>query len=283
MSKALNFLKSFYVHIILLLVYIPLFFAVIFSFNKTSDKDFLSFSWNGVSDKAWKTFLNEGRAGALLNSIIIALITAIIVSAISLVTVYALYRQKNRAADKLVKTVTQVSLINPDNIIAIGLVLVFALFVGGLSNITGSGLYRGIIAHTVMALPYGITLMYPRSEKFNNYLFEASMDLGYNKIRSWFKTYFVHMLPSIIFAALVAMFLSFDDFIIIRTTTNVSTLGTKLYSENFKSWGLVIGAILLFITLTLNVSYISYKIIKLRKKNKLLKAQYNGGFSEKKQ
>ncbi|MGV2393809.1 UNVERIFIED_CONTAM: hypothetical protein O8I53_13185 [Campylobacter lari] len=42
------------------------------------------------------------------------------------------------------------------------------------------------------------------------------------------------MIPSIIFASLVAAFLSFDDFIILRTVSNTSTLGTKLYEGQFK-------------------------------------------------
>nr|WP_318028331.1 hypothetical protein [Mycoplasmopsis bovis] len=66
-------------------------------------------------------------------------------------------------------------------------------------------------------------------------------------------------------------FLSFDDFIILRTVSNTSTLGTKLYEGEFRAWGLVVGASLLIIVLALNVIYISYKWIKINKSSKKAK------------
>ncbi|MGV2393811.1 UNVERIFIED_CONTAM: hypothetical protein O8I53_13195 [Campylobacter lari] len=42
MSKFKSFIRGTYIHLILLLVYIPLFFAVVFSFNKATEKGFLS-------------------------------------------------------------------------------------------------------------------------------------------------------------------------------------------------------------------------------------------------
>lgn len=114
-----------------------------------------------------------------------------------------------------------------------------------------------------MVIPYGISLSLPRSYKFNNNLFEASQDLGYSKLRSWFKTYFVYMLPSILMTFVVSFVFSIDDFIIARTVSNTSTLGTKLYEGAFQAWGLILGSIVLIITLVGNVIY---TIINARKK-----------------
>ncbi|MGY5139575.1 ABC transporter permease [Mycoplasmopsis gallinarum] len=270
MSKFTAFLRQTYIYFILIIVYIPLVFATIFSFNKESDRGFLSTSWNAFSIEAWKTFGDGGRLDALVNSVIIAIFTALFVVSISLVTVFAMWRQRNKKYGNIVRSVNNIPLINPDNITAIGLVLVFSILFGALAN-TKEGMVRGIVGHTVMALPYGITLMYPRSEKFNASLFEASQDLGYSKLRSWFKTYFIYMIPSIIFVSVVAAFLSFDDFIILSTTTNVSTLGTKLYAGQFRAWGLVVGAFLLFVIFLANIIYVSYKIIQVKKNEKIMK------------
>ncbi|QBF34441.1 ABC transporter permease subunit [Mycoplasmopsis phocirhinis] len=272
MSKITEFFKKTYIYFILALTYIPLVFATIFSFNKPSDKEFLTTTWNAFTLNSWKTFFDDGRDIALINSIIIALFTAILVVTISLVTVFALWRQKNKKYESVIKSVNNIPLINPDNITAIGLVLVFSFFFGTLA-VTREGLLRGIVGHTVMALPYGISLMYPRSEKFERSLFEASQDLGYSKFKTWFKTYFIYMIPSIIFAALVAIFLSFDDFIILKTTTNTSTLGTKLYEGDFRGWGLVVGAAILLMTLVGNAIYITYKVKKVRVKKLKVKEQ----------
>ncbi|MBZ4218295.1 ABC transporter permease [Mycoplasma tauri] len=270
MNKFFGWLKGIYIHLILLIFYIPLFFAVVFSFNQPSTKGFIRTSWNGFTLDNWKTALENGRESALLNSVIVAFFVSIFVVLISLITCYGLWNQKNKRVTKAVLGSNNIPLINPDNITAIGLALLFTLMFGTLSN-SKEGLIRGIVGHTIMALPYGITLMFPRNEKFNASLLEAAQDLGYNKIRAWFKTYFIHMLPSSIFTALVAAFLSFDDFIIMRTVSNTSTLGTKLYEGEFRSWGLVIGATLLIIVLVSNIIYICYKTIKIKKYNSKIK------------
>lgn len=248
MNKVLSWAKRSYVYLILLITYTPLFFALIFSFNRTSSRGFLSFSWNGFTNKAWLEFFGESRDLALLNSIIISICVALITVSLSLLTVFALWRQHNKSYENITKATYNIPLINPDNITAIGLVLVYTLLFGSLSA-SSEGLFRAILSHSVIALPYGITLMYPASEKFNKNLFEASQDLGYSKTHTWFKTYFVHMIPSSIFVIVVSIFLSFDDFIITRLVSNTSTLGTKLYEGAFRSWGLVVGGALMIITL----------------------------------
>ncbi|AIA29291.1 spermidine/putrescine ABC transporter permease protein [Mycoplasmopsis californica] len=266
MSKFKEFLRHSYIYIILALTYIPLVFAVIFSFNKPSDKGYLSTKWNSFDTSSWTEFFKEGRDVALINSIIIAFCTSILVISISLLTVFALWRQKNRTYERATKAVNNIPVINPDNITAIGLVLVFTSFHLTLSFMD-EGLLRGIVGHTVMALPYGVTLMYPRSEKFERSQYEASQDLGYSKLQSWFKTYLVYMMATIIFVGLVATFLSFDDFIILKTLTNTSTLGTKLYEGNFRGWGLVVGSTILFATLIGNAIYVAVKVKRVKLKN----------------
>lgn len=262
MIRVAQFFKHFYVYIILIIFYVPLLVGTIFSFNSNPDKGGFLTTWDTFSTEQWTTIFNDNRDIALINSIILAISVSIIVITISLISVYAIYRQKNKLIKHSLTGTANIPLINPDNITAIGLVLVFAVFFGVIAS-DAEGLWRTIIGHTIMALPYGIMLMLPRSEKFNNNLFEASQDLGYSKIKSWFKTYFVFMIPPIIMVALVSSFLSFDDFIITRTVSNTSTLGLKLYEGVFEPWSLVLGSILLLITIFGNIVYI---IVKLKRK-----------------
>ncbi|ADE19686.1 ABC transporter permease [Mycoplasma crocodyli] len=277
MNKFKEFFKRSYVYILLSLFYIPLVVGAVFSFNSNPNKGGFLTTWNKFSLKQWQTLFAQGRDIALINSIIIAVVVSLLVITLSLITVFALYRQKNKMIRGTVTSTANIPLINPDNITAIGLVLVFALFFGVIAS-DSEGLWRAIIGHTIMALPYGISLMYPRSEKFNLNLYEASQDLGYSKIKSWFKTYFIYMMPSIIMVALVSSFLSFDDFIITRTVSNTSTLGLKLYEGAFEPWALVIGAILLTFTILGNIVYVAFKAKttkKLYKNKKKLNSNYN--------
>lgn len=254
MTKIKNLSKYIYILIILVICYIPLFTMAVFSFSKTSDKGFVSFVWNGFSWDAWKSLFSNEIMLSLLNSIIVALITSFFVVTLSLLTVFSLWKQKTKVLKTLNSISNNISIINPDIIIGISLALFFGFAFGSLS--AGSeGLMRTVLGHTVMTLPFGILIMYPKSEKFNKSLFEASCDLGYSKVKTWFKTYFIYMLSSIIFTIVITFVFSFDDFIITSITSNISTIGTQLYQGQFRSWALALGTLILVIMLLTNIFY----------------------------
>lgn len=74
-------------------------------------------------------------------------------------------------------------MINPDIITAFSL-LIFFLTVFGSLKATEDGLFRLILSYSVISLPYAIFTMLPRSQKFSPSLFEASLDLGFNRFGS---------------------------------------------------------------------------------------------------
>ncbi|MBD5423118.1 MAG: ABC transporter permease [Mycoplasma sp.] len=266
MNKFKNAIKYSYILIILILCYIPLFTMAIFSFNKTSDKGYVSFVWNGFSWDAYKNLFSSQIMLSLLNSIIVAIITSLFVVTISLITVFSLWRQKNKVFMSIHSLTNNISMINPDIIIGVSLAIFFASVFGSLSS-GNEGLMRTVLGHTVMTLPYGILIMYPKSEKFNRSLFEASWDLGYSKIKTWFRTYFIYMFSSIIFTIIITCIFSFDDFIITSITSNTTTIGTQLYQGQFRSWALALGTLILFLMVITNVVF----FIRIQHKSKSVK------------
>lgn len=255
MIKFKEFIKHFYISIVLIIFYIPLFFAAIFSFNKTSDKGFIIFThWNGFTWEAYQNLFSDKIFRAFMNSLLLGTIASFIVIVLSLITVFSIWKQKSKMIKLIKNASTNISLINPDIIIGISLALFFTMSFGVLSS-ESEGFFRAVIGHVVMILPYGILIMYPRSEKFNKSILEASYDLGYSKIKTWFKTYFIYMLPAISLTIIVSMVLSFDDFIITTITSNADTVGTELYQGRFQSWALAIGALLLISIIFINIYF----------------------------
>ena len=252
MSKLYEFLKKSYVLIILALFYIPVIFAAVFSFNKYDPNAKGAIDptqWLGGSLTSYSTIFKDGRGNALVNSIILGLIVATIVAFISLITVYALWRQRNRSYKAFVDSTANIPLINPDIITAVSLSLIFGVIFGSLT-ITSDGMWRAVLAHVTMILPFGILLAYPRSSKFKLSMIEASKDLGYGPVRSWFKTYFIYMLPMTAAVIVISLTLSFDDFILTRTVSNTTTIGTKLYESPIKGWALALGSIMMLFTIS---------------------------------
>lgn len=207
---------------------------------------------------------------SFVNSFLLGFCTSIIVIVLSLITVFALWRQKNKGLRSYTQTSANIPLINPDVITGITLAVILDIIFFGTLKATSEGFFRAVIAHSAMCLPYGILIMLPKSDKFSKNIFEASQDLGYSKIKTWFKTYFVYMIGSIAFTFVITMTLSFDDFIITRIVSNTETLGTQLYEGQFQAWSLAIGAISLLIVVIGNTIYASYKGIQSMKIKRII-------------
>ncbi len=255
MNKFAIIFKKSYIFLILFIVYIPLIVAAIFSFNAPPRRGDISFTnWLGFSWKGFLELSEQHIVMAIINSIIIGVIVAIVVVFISLITVYALWKQRNRVYKLFVDGTSNIPLINPDIVSAVALAITFSIIFGTI-GLTESGMWRAIVGHIVVILPYGIITMYPRSSKFDKSLLEASQDLGYGPIRTWFKTYFRYMFPVIVASFVIALSLSLDDFILTRITSKVETIGVILYSSNLKNWILMLGTIMLFITLGGSITY----------------------------
>ena len=264
MSKITKFLKRSYITLILIIFYIPILFGAIFSFNKYdagAKGDIKVTKWNGMDLGSFKAITTQGRGDALINSIILGVIVSLIVAVVTLLTTYALWKQKNRTYKAIVEGTSNIPLINPDVITAVSLSLIFSVMFGTLS-FESDGMWRAITAHVTIILPFGILIAYPRSSKFSASMMEASRDLGYNSFKTWFKTYFRFMMPITIAVIAISITLSFDDFILTRTVSNTSTIGTKLYEGSFKGWALALGTILMFITM---LGSLIFALIKRRK------------------
>ncbi len=267
MSKVSYIFKRTYIIIILLIVYTPLLVAAVFSFNKAPKRGDIFFNfWNGWSLEGFTQLAEKNILMAIINSVVIGIIVATIVVIISLITVYALWHQKQKSYKLFVDSTINIPLINPDIVSAVALSITFGLIFGTI-GIMDSGMWRAIFSLIVVILPYGIIIMYPRSSKFDKSLLEASYDLGYGPIRSWFKTYFRHMMPVIVASFIIALTLSFDDFILTRITSKVVTTSVILYSSNIKNWILMLGTILLIISVGGSVIYSLWK----GRKNQIIK------------
>lgn len=269
MSKFKNIAKSTYVYVILALFYVPLFVMAVFSFNAKPKRGDVSFqTWNHFTTEGYSDLVGDEFLNALVNTLIIGLIVAIFVVIIGLMTSYGLWKQRRKFYRAYVEGTSNIYLINPDVISALGLFLTFGILFGSLTY-TDVGMYRAIVAQIVVILPFAITLMYPKSEKFSKSLIEASKDLGFGPFKTWMNTYLRHMMGISVAAFAVALALSMDDFIITSVTSNVvavgGTLGINMYDGNIENWTLALGTILLAVTLIGSSVYIAYKYKKDKK------------------
>ena len=160
--------KSSYMSIVLMLLYVPMFVFMVMSFSGGDSIDNFtnfSFRWYG------ELFKNTPLLDSIFVSVIVALFTGIISVIIALFAALGLSKCR-QLTRKISLSVNNIPIINADIIVAISLMLLFLLF----------GVHFGIVtlllAHISFDVPYAMLIIMPQLRKIDQNLINSSLDLG---------------------------------------------------------------------------------------------------------
>jgi spermidine/putrescine transport system permease protein len=103
--------------------------------------------------------------------------------------------------------------------IVIGISLLVLLFQIGIDL----GLHAVVMGHVLICLPFSLAVLVSRFEGFDRSLEEASLDLGENGWRTFWRVTFPLVLPGIVASMLLTFTISFDEFIIAFFVTSTDT------------------------------------------------------------
>jgi spermidine/putrescine transport system permease protein len=144
---------------------------------------------------------------ALGNSFQVGSVTALLSTLMALLAAKALTRYRVPAGVALL-AVTSLPLFIPDIVLGISLLILLNLVAIPLS------LLSVIAGHTLICVPFAITVLMSRLEGFDKNLEEASLDLGENGWMTFWRVTFPLVLPGIISSLLLTFIVSFDEFLI---------------------------------------------------------------------
>ena len=215
----------------MLFFYIPLVILIVYSFN-----DGKSMVWKGFSLKWYRELFmySDNIWKAFRYSVGIAIVSGLTSTIIGTLGAIGLqwYDFKGK---KYLQTLTvelimefekEFSISIPEIILGVSLLILFATikFELGLTTI--------FIAHTTFNIPFVLFIILSRLEEFDYSIVEAAYDLGATEWQALTKVIIPAILPGIISGFLIAVTLSFDDFV---TTFFVagpgsSTLPLRIYS-----------------------------------------------------
>ena len=215
-----------------LVTYLPILVVAVYSFNESK----LSSIWGGFSLKWYKElFSNEAAITALMNSLILALSSALISTFFGTVAAVGIHKMRSRYVKSAVMNVTNVPMMNPDIVTGISMMLLFALC-GTLIGNGILGFWTLLIAHITFNLPYVILSVMPNLKQMDPRLPEAAMDLGCTPLQAFFKVELHEILPGIFSGLLMAFTLSLDDFVIsyFCAGNTFQTLPIYIYSQTKK-------------------------------------------------
>src|ERR1044071_1065902 len=190
----------------LLYLFIPIFVIVVFSFN--DNKGRFNFTGQGFTLDHWAhPFSNPDLATAMKNSLMIALITTIIATALGTFMAMALVRYGFRGRS-VVDFFVFLPLSTPEVVIGAALLALF------LTMAVNTGFVTIIIAHVMFTVSYVVVTVKARLEGMDRHIEEAAMDLGATEWTTFRKVTLPMIAPGVAAAALLAAAISVDDYVI---------------------------------------------------------------------
>ena len=221
-------------------LYLPLIVLVVFSFNQSKFT-----IWEGFSLTWYRAVLhNPDLAWATRNSVIIAVVSALLSTAIGTMAAYGLWK---RRAPVLAGSM-YLSLVTPEIVTGVSLLALFQWSFRWLH--WHLGLYTVVLAHVAFSIAYVVIVISARLRTIAPSLEEAAMDLGANEWQAFWYVMLPALAPGIIAAALLALTVSFDDYVITSMVAGVDsqTLPMVIYAMARRGASPVINAISALVT-----------------------------------
>ncbi|MEK9610133.1 MAG: ABC transporter permease [Alphaproteobacteria bacterium] len=212
-----------YAVIYLIFLYAPVILLPLFAFNDSAiialPLSGFTFHWFGL---LWDT---KALHEALYNSLLIAVVTAIGSTTLGIFAARAAARYEFPGKRGIVGFI-MVPLVLPE--IIVGVALIVVLIQLGLSL----SAWTVIIGHVLICTPFAIAILQSAFNNMDRSLEEASLDLGENKIGTFFRVILPLVTPGIISSLLISFTISLDEFIIAFFLTGTdATLPVYIWSQ----------------------------------------------------
>ena len=247
----------------LIFFYLPIIYVVVFSFNSSrSLSNFTGFSLQWYK----KMFENRTMMESIYYSTAIALIATAVSTVVGTIAAIGLSKS-NRVIKEYVTQANNLSMLNPDIVTAIGLMLFFS------SLHVPFGFGTLLLAHIIFCIPYVMLSVSPKLRQLDDNIAEAALDLGCTPVQALTKVIIPQIKEAIVSGALIAFTMSFDDFVISYFVTGpgVNNISTYVYSS-VKRINPSVNALSTIIILAITIVLVVMNVVPLvrekrRKKN----------------
>ena len=237
-------------------LYVPLLILIAFSFNQSRFTIWTGFSLNWYR----AVFANTEMAEAAWNSVIIALVSSLISTILGTLAAYGMWKR----GSPTLSAGLYLSLVTPEIVTGISL-LAFYQLIFRVIHLT-LGMWTVILAHVAFSVAYVAIVVAARLRALDPALEEAALDLGATPWRAFTKVTLPSLWPGIIAAALLALIVSFDDYVITSLVAGVDseTLPMVIYAVARRGANPAINAVSAMIVVALGVLIIVSERVRAR-------------------
>ena len=221
-------------------LHLPLLTLAVFSFNSSRFTVWEHFSLTWYRAIGQDPQLLEG----LQNSVTIGLAATALSTVIGTLCAYGLWKGGSR----LLTGTLYLSLVTPEIVTGVSLLALYQWVFRWLH--WQLGLFTVILAHVAFSIAFVTIVVSARLRTVSPSLEEAAMDLGATEWQSFVYVTLPALVPGIVAAALLALTLSFDDYVITSMVAGVDsqTLPMVIYAMARRGTSPVINAISALIT-----------------------------------
>ena len=232
-------LKYVYLGIMLVFLYLPIVYLIVFSFNqfhvgRSGEADYTNIGkWMGFTLTNYGAIFKGEASRALMLTLEIAVISSVAATIIGTAAAIGINSMKKRSRS-IVLSVSQLPMVNPDLVTGITFMMLFAFVNSVLSNVNLkiNDFVKLLIAHISFSIPYVIFSVLPRLKQSSDLLYEAAMDLGCSPMQALFKAVIPDIMPGITSGFIMALTMSLDDFVVSYFVSDLrSTLPIYIYSR----------------------------------------------------
>jgi spermidine/putrescine transport system permease protein len=193
-----------YLILIYLLLYCPMAVLIVFSFNDSQ----YSLSWRGATLNWYRVLLADGQLlRVALNSLMVALCSATLATAIGTVAAVTLFRYRFFGR-RLLYALIYVLIMSPEIVMGISLLMLFVAIRLPL------GFWTLLLSHTTFCIPFVVVTVLSRFSGFDPNLVDAAQDLGASEVQVFRRIILPLLMPAVLAGWLLSFTLSLDDVII---------------------------------------------------------------------
>lgn len=231
-----NIFKWVYIAIIVLLLYLPVVFIVVESFNSsTIGYGFGEFTldWYG------QMFTKKGFKDAVFVTFSITILSTIISTVFGTlfaIGINSLGRKTNKnTARKSIIMLNNIPILNADIVSAIFLFIIFQT-VGSIIGVKHPlGYVTLLLAHIFFSLPYVVLSVLPKLREIDDNLFDAALDLGCKPRKALLKVIVPAVMGGIFSGAVLAFTMSIDDFTISYFVSGADIENLSIWINNIRT------------------------------------------------
>jgi spermidine/putrescine transport system permease protein len=233
---------ALYSGVALTFLYAPLLILIAFSFNANRFT-----VWEGFSLRWYRAAMDDPQlADGLINSVIIAVIAAVLSTVIGTLAAYGMWRRSS----PVLSGTLYLSLVTPEIVTGVSLLALYQWMFRFLH--LHLGLTTVILAHVAFSLAYVTIVISARLRSYDRTLEEAAMDLGASEWHAFTRVTLPSLAPAIAAAGLLALVVSFDDYVITSLVAGVDseTLPMVIYAMARRGVSPVVNAVSALILVT---------------------------------